>query len=267
MPACSLHHLTMIDAHPLQLIDAAASGGFSHCGIRLVAPRPGDPLIDVLSENGAIKAIGQRLRDAGIKLLDIEAIWISPDTNVQSLRAALEAGAELGAGFVLVVGNDENRQRLQANLADLCNLADQYGLKVMLEFITYCSIDSIESAGRMVDAVKAGNLGLLIDTLQFFRSGASPEEVCKYDPSLFSYIQICDGLSKAPTSLDERRREARQNRLLPGEGELPVKDLLNALPSGITISLEAPTARLRGLDYREQGKIAGEALRSFLADL
>jgi sugar phosphate isomerase/epimerase len=255
----------MIDAHPLQLIDAAAFGGFSHCGIRLVAPRPGDPLIDVLAEKGAIKAIGRTLKDAGIKLLDIEAIWLGPDTDVQSLRTALDAGAELGARFVLVVGNDENKQRLQANLASLCKLAEQFGLKVMLEFITYCSIDSLGSAARMVDAVKADNFGLLIDTLQFFRSGASPEDVSTYDPSLFSYIQICDGRSKAPTSLDERRREARQDRLLPGEGELPVKDLLNALPSGIPISLEAPTARLRGLKYREQGRIAGEALRSFLA--
>jgi len=267
MTALSFHHLMMINAHPLQLIEAAACGGFSHCGIRLVAPRVGDPLVDVLSEAGAIGAIRRKLSDSGVKLLDIEAIWLSPGTDVRSLLPALEAAAELGGRFVLVVGNDENEERLRVNLAALCALAEPLGLKIMLEFITYCSVNSLGGAAATVNAVGAGNLGLLIDALQFFRSGATSRDVAPYDPSLFSYVQICDGRSEAPQTIDERRREAREDRLLPGEGQLPVKELLAALPAHIPISLEAPTARLRGLDFREQGRIAGKVLRSFLSEI
>jgi len=264
MTDLSLHHLTMINAHPVDLIDAAAYGGFNHVGIRLIAPRPGDPLVDVLNEPGAIRTIKRKLSDAAIRLLDIEAIWLGPDTDVKSLQRALEAGTELGARFVLVVGNDDNDLRLQANLAALCGLAAPLGLKVMLEFITYCSINSLKSAANVVGSLQSDNLGLLIDTLQFFRSGAAPRDVSGYDQTLFSYFQICDGRLRAPVSIADRRKEAREDRLLPGRGELPVRELMQFLPADIPISLEAPTAELRGLDIVTQGKVAGAALRSFL---
>ena len=38
MHKLSLHHLTMLDAHPLQLVDAAQAGGFDYYGLRVVAP-------------------------------------------------------------------------------------------------------------------------------------------------------------------------------------------------------------------------------------
>jgi hypothetical protein len=36
----SLAHLTVLDAHPLELIDAAAAGGFNSVELRIVAPCP-----------------------------------------------------------------------------------------------------------------------------------------------------------------------------------------------------------------------------------
>lgn len=149
MPTLSLHHLTMIEAHPLQLIEAAAAGRFDHCGIRLAAPRPGDPLIDIAGDAETVRQVGRRLKDAGVTLLDIEAIWLGPDTSLDALRLPLEVGASLGAKYVLVVGNDDDRTRLADYFARLCDLAAGVGLTVMLEFITYCSIGSPPAAGRM----------------------------------------------------------------------------------------------------------------------
>ena len=42
-----------------------------------------------------------------------------------------------------------------------------------------------------------------------------------------------------PASADAVR-EARAARLLPGEGELPLRELLAALPDGIPVAVEAP---------------------------
>lgn len=265
MTTLSLHHLTMIHAHPLDLIEAAAAGGFSHCGIRLVAPRPGDPLVDVMNEAGAIAAIGRRLDDTGIKLLDIEAIWLSAETRVDDLAPALEAGARLGARYVLVVGNDADPTRLRDNFGALCALAAPLGMTLTLEFITYSKVQDLAAAAALIETVGKPNARLLIDMLQYFRSGAAPMDVRRYDAALFPYVQICDGPLKAPETLDERRQEARENRLLPGKGELPIHELLTALPLGIPLSLEAPTAALRGLDTLTQGKVAGAALRDFLS--
>jgi hypothetical protein len=35
----SLAHMTVLDAHPLELIDAAAAGGFDYIGLRIVPQR------------------------------------------------------------------------------------------------------------------------------------------------------------------------------------------------------------------------------------
>lgn len=265
MTALSLHHLTMIDAHPLELIEAAAAGGFDHCGIRLVAPRPGDPLVDIAGDAETVRQVGRRLKDSGVRLLDIEAIWLSPDTQVEALRLPLEVGASLGARYVLVVGNDPDQVRLSDNFGRLCDSAAALGMSVMLEFITYCSIRSLAEARALIAGSGRANAGVLIDTLQFFRSGAQPVELKGMPGELFPYMQLCDAPLRGPESLEARRHEARTDRRLPGTGELPLRDLLGCLPRGITLSLEAPTAALRGRPYVEQGRIAGEAMRAFLA--
>ncbi len=265
MPALSLHHLTMIEVHPLQLIDAAAAGGFDYCGIRLVAPRPGDPLVDIAGDAGTVRQVGRRLKEAGIRLLDIEAIWLSPETRLDALHLPLEVGASLGAKYVLVVGNDAERTRLGENFAALCDMAAGFGLTVMLEFISYCSIGSLGAARALVEESGRANAGVLIDTLQFFRCGTQPRDLGGIPPGLFRYMQLCDGPLRGPESLEARRHEARTDRRLPGEGELPVAELLRHLPPGIPLALEAPGPALRGRPYLEQGRIAGEAVRRFLA--
>ena len=87
------------------------------------------------------------------------------------------------------------------------------------------------------------------------------------DPALVPYMQLCDGLTESPVTVDQRRREARTDRRLPGEGELPIAELLGVLPAGIPISIEAPTLRLAGLPFNEQARIVGAATRKFLSAL
>ncbi|CAO3437517.1 sugar phosphate isomerase/epimerase family protein [Azospirillum endophyticum] len=263
MPLLSFHHLCRIDTHPVDLIEAAAAGGFDYCGLRLVAPRPGDPLVPVIGDEAAIRTIERKLRDTGVRLLDVEAVWLSPDTEVAALRPAVETAARLGARFLLVVGFDADGTRLLENFTALCHLAGSCGLRVMLEFITYTTIrNPVETLALIRDS--GTDAGVLIDALQFFRSGSDPQELAGFDPSLFSYMQICDAPSRAPATVDGLRTEARTARLLPGDGELPLDALLDRLPPDVTLSLEVPNARLSGLPPTEHGRIAGEALRRFL---
>jgi sugar phosphate isomerase/epimerase len=266
MRILSLHHLTMIDKHPFELIDAAAAGGFSHCGIRLVAPRRGDPLVDVLNMPGEIDAIAEKLGECGIRLLDVEAVWLEPETRIADLRPALEAAARLGASYVLTVGNDADDMRLRRNFEALCSLAGAFGLTVSLESIAYCAVNSLQKAAALLADVAAPNAARRIDAQQVLPSGSTAAEIANYDPALFPYMQICDAPRRAPATDAEKRTEARENRLMPGEGELPLRDLLAALPRDIPLSLEAPGPRLRELDARSQGERAGAALRAFLSE-
>jgi sugar phosphate isomerase/epimerase len=254
----------MLNAHPLELIDAAAAGGFDYCGIRLVAPMATDKIVDVVTDTGLVRQISQRLRATGVRLLDIEAIWLQPDTDVGALLPALEVGKELGAAHVLVVGYDSDKNRLLDNFSDVCQAAARLQMNVGLEFITYCSVGTLEQALTLLKDSRQPNAGLLLDALQFFRSGARCDQLETVDPALLRYMQICDGPSVGPVLLEDRRREARTARLLPGQGELPIAQLIKAMPAGVPLSVEAPTVALATLPFNEQARIAAGVTRRFL---
>jgi hypothetical protein len=78
-------------------------------------------------------------------------------------------------------------------------------------------------------------------------------------------IQICDGPRASPASVDERRTEARTARLLPGDGELPLLELLAKLPADLTLAVEAPTRELRGRPFDQQARTIMERMQRFLA--
>jgi sugar phosphate isomerase/epimerase len=265
MHELSLHHLTILDAHPLQLVDAASAAGFEYCGLRLVAPTGADPVVDVPGDPALIRELRARLDATGVKLLDIEAIWLNSQTDIASLLPALEAGRVLGARHVLCVGNDTERGRQLDNFGRLCEAADGFGLSVGLESITYCAVGTPADALDVVRASAQSNARVLIDALQFFRSGATSGQAGSIDPMLIEYIQICDAPHAAPQSPEERRKEARTARLLPGDGELPLRELLSELRRDLPLAVEAPTLALRGLPFDEQAKRIHARVRSFLA--
>ncbi|SAK95382.1 xylose isomerase domain-containing protein [Caballeronia temeraria] len=264
MPKLSLHHLTMLDAHPLQLVDAAYAGGFDYYGLRMVAPTAADTIVDVAHNPALIRELRARMDATGVRLLDIEAIWLQSETCIESLLPAMEAGHRLGARHVLTVGYDEDRARLLDNFCALCEAAAQFDMTVGLEMITYCAIGTLDDALATVRASAQPNARLLLDALQFFRSGAKVSDLDRVAPTLIEYVQICDAPLAAPISVEERRVEARTARLLPNDGELPLRSFLAALPRNLTLAVEAPTLALRGLPFDEQAGIIMTKMKHFL---
>ena len=82
-------------------------------------------------------------------------------------------------------------------------------------------------------------------------------------PALFDYVQPCDARATRPSDADIPL-EARSGRLYPGDGELPLRELLAALPAGIPLSLEAPSQRHAVLSVTERASlIAAKTRRLF----
>jgi sugar phosphate isomerase/epimerase len=264
MHKLSLHHLTMLDAHPLQLADAAHAGGFDYYGLRVVAPTVADTIIDVAQDPVLLRELEARMEVTGIRLLDIEAIWLQANTRIEDLLPALEAGHRLGAQHALAVGFDDDRARLLDNFSALCEAAARFDMTVGLELITYCPIGTLDDALSLICASRQPNARILIDTLQVFRSGASVEDIGNVEASLIEYIQICDGPRISPDSVDGRRTEARTARRLPGDGELPLRELLAKLPPDLTLAVEAPTRELRGRPFDQQARTIMERMQRFL---
>jgi len=119
---------------------------------------------------------------------------------------------------------------------------------------------------EMVTRTKRPNASVLIDALHFSRSGGLPVHLAQVDPALLRYAQICDAGPDRPAPTDPPAliREARTGRLMPGDGVLPLRELVAALPAGAPLAIEAPCRELAALPPLERARRAHRALTALV---
>ncbi|SRR5579871_724852 len=266
MPLLSLAHFTVIDADPIALIEAAQTAGYDAVGLRIVAPFPTDRIVPVIGDRNMIRSIKNRLADTGLRIFDVEAIWLSAESDVTSLEPALDVAVELNARYVVVAGRDPDRGRLAENISRLCTAANLRGIRVMLEFLPYSEIRSLAEAVALLKDVGPENAGVLVDALHLSRSGGSPADLARYDPALFSYMHLCDAPA-VPPAPEGVRPEARGGRLYPREGGLWLGDFIRAFPRDTPIAIEAPNERRGGLAPAARASLAMSGTRRLLEEL
>jgi sugar phosphate isomerase/epimerase len=125
-------------------------------------------------------------------------------------------------------------------------------------------VPTLQAAHRLVKTDAQPNGKVLIDALHFARSGGTPAELAALDPAWLAYCQLADARGPRPASDDALKAEARGGRFLPGEGELPLARLLDALPASLPMGVEAPCAAHANLPVVERGRLAGLATHRFL---
>jgi sugar phosphate isomerase/epimerase len=265
----SLAHLTVLDTTPPELVAVAAAAGFRTIGIRLTAtPSVGVPPYDCMSDAPMLRETLARLADTGVSVLDTEFLRFEPDQPVAIPEGFLEASARLGAKNVLVMSAEPDEARTLERFCDLCDRAAAYGLTVCLEFAIYTGVRTLAHAAQVVAQSKRANATVLIDALHFSRSGGVPADVATVDPALLRYAQICDAAPNMPGPDDTPAliREARTGRLLPGEGVLPLKALVDALPADAPVAIEAPSRATADLPALERAKRAYRALSALVSE-
>lgn len=130
-----------------------------------------------------------------------------------------------------------------ALLAAMCEMARDHGLRVDLEFMRWRPVATVQQACAVVTGAGQANSGVLVDALHLFRSGGQVADIAAVDPRLLRAVQLCDAPMLAPAEA-LIIPEAREGRLLPGQGQLPLAALLAALPGDVDISVEVPCAGL-----------------------
>src|SRR5215831_16783874 len=263
----SLAHLTVLDTTPPELVSVAATAGFRTIGIRLTAtPSVGVPPYDILNDGPLLRETLRRLADTGVSVLDTEVLRFEPDRPVGIPEGFLEVSARLGARHVLVMSAEPDEARTIERFCDLCDRAAPYGLHVCLEFAIYTGVRTLAHAAHVVARAKRPNASVLIDALHFSRSGGLPAHVAEVDAALFRYAQLCDAGPDRPRPDDTPAliREARTGRLLPGEGVLPLAELVAALPPDLPLAIEAPCRATADLPALERAKRAYRALMALL---
>jgi sugar phosphate isomerase/epimerase len=263
----SLAHLTVLDTTPPELVSVAAAAGFRTIGIRLTAtPSVGVPPYDVLHDGPLLRETLLRLADTGISVLDTEFLRFEPEHPIAVPEGFLDVSARLGARSVLVMSAEPDEARTVERFCELCDRAAAYGLQVCLEFAIYTGVRTLAHAAHVVALSKRANASVLIDALHFSRSGGLPAHVAAIESSLFRYAQICDASADMPEPHDTPAlvREARTGRLLPGQGVLPLADLVAALPPALPLAIEAPCRATAELPAIERARLAYRALSSLV---
>lgn len=235
--ALGLAALTVLELPHHEQIAIAALAGYSHVGLRLraVAGQPYDYPIDM----GQIKG---RLADTGVRVLDVEVLRLSADANVPEFEPVIAAAAELGAAHLLVHGDDPDDARLTDNFGALCNLARRYRLIANIEPMPWVDVSTIAAALSILRRAACANSGLLVDAIHFFRAGDRLEDLAQAPREYLHYAQFCDARPERPSEMSELIRQARGDRLMPGDGGLDLAGLLGALPADLPLSLEVPYA-------------------------
>ena len=254
-------HLTALDLAPLALVRAAARAGLGAVGLRLMPASPGGTFYSL--DAAAIAELKRALRQEDVTVREVEFISIVPDIVAADFLPLFEAGAELGAECVTVSGDDPDPLRLIANFATLCDLAAPFGLRLDLEFMRWRDIATPEQAIEVVEGADRPNASVLVDALHLMRCGSGVEALADIPPSRLRCVQLCDAPLTAPPTLTDIIAEAREGRLMPGEGALPLIPLLHALPRDIAMSVEVP---MPGLSAEERLMRAAAAARRIIAD-
>ncbi|SDR50284.1 Sugar phosphate isomerase/epimerase [Paraburkholderia fungorum] len=261
-PKLAVAHLTALELTPCELVRHAARAGFGAVGLRLNPTAPGAVAYPSLVGSSAHRELRRVLADEGVSVHDVEFIPVMPDIDVASFAPMFDAAADLGARCVTVSGDDPDAARLAANLAALCELAARSGLRVDLEFMRWRHVGTLHQARAMVERAGSANLAILVDALHLTRSGGSPADVRALPEHMVRAVQLCDASSIDPIGDDATILEARAGRLPPGQGALPLGELLNALPAGTTLGVEMP---LPSLPADERLELAYRSTRDMLA--
>jgi sugar phosphate isomerase/epimerase len=257
-PDSVLSYLTVAGASVAESIAAAEEVGFGAVTLRAVPIGARPDQLDRVP-----LSMPESARSTRVRVADVEYVDIHPDLDVSRLRPVLAAGARVGAHFVNTMCTDPDEKRALGRLAELCRLAASYDLSVGLEFSSYTAVDSLEKAHRMVDRLRDPAAVVVVDALHLARTGGTPGDVAAFvraRPELYPVVHLCDAPRALPEpTVETLAYEARNERLLPGEGELPLEELVRAMPSA-TQYVEVPSPVLARRSFVERARAAADAL-------
>jgi len=235
-----IEFISVLGLPPVEFVELAADLGCRCIGIALepiVRSKP-YPKWSLRDDADLRRNMVNALQRCDVRIQLGEGFLVWPNKDIRDTSADLDLMCELGAKQVNILGLDPDRGRTFDQCAIFAELAEDRGLGATLEFMPGLCIGDFETAISAIRHAGRQNFRVLIDAMHFFRSGSKVSQLAAVDPQLIGHVQICDvPLTLAGLSYAD---EARFARLPPGEGGLPLLELLAALPAHASIGIEVP---------------------------
>jgi sugar phosphate isomerase/epimerase len=267
MTKYSLAQLTVLEASPPELIRIAGEAGYDFVGLRLLEVTGGDAW-PLANDARLMRETKAAMSAHGVGVLDVELVRLTPEIRINDLRPTLEAAAQLAVKHILTQAHDTDWGRLVHNFGSLCDLLAGYGMTADIEFLTWTEMRGVNEVMRLLNAANRTNVGITVDTLHFYRSACSLDDLRAVPAELFHFIQVSDAPAAGPTSVEGLIFAAREDRLNPGSGGLDLAGLLQALPTDAAIAVEIPNSRLAAkISNEDRASQALEATKALVADV
>jgi sugar phosphate isomerase/epimerase len=260
-----------------ELITIAARAGFESISLRPAM------YFEAKSEGFTDHDLSGLLADAGVVVGFIDPLARglpgvpSSDSVVPPLRsfvafseedcfaAAEGVGAE-AINLAQFLGGPQPPELMADVIGTMCEHAAERGVRMSMEFMPNSGIPDLGVACDLVQRVGAPNLGIMFDTWHFFRSGGSIEQLAHVPPDLVIGLQVSDATADALGSA----YVPMTDRLLPGDGILPLAQVIGALMENnrsLRVGAEVFQSRLRKMGPERSAHAVAAAMRPILDGL
>lgn len=268
MTELAVGFLSVFALPPVEFVGVAADLGCQHISTIV----QGQPLVPLgfrpfsLKDPAERKALRAAMNDRGVTITLGDGFLVLPGADMRDFRSDLDALAELGVPRINAVSLDPDLSYTFDQFGALTELGAQRDIETNVEPVPGLTVGDLPTAVAALEHVGRPDFRLLIDTMHLVRSGSGAADLSALEPGHIGYAQLND-TTLAPR-LDNYMEEAMYERMVPGEGELPLRDILAALPPDIVIELEVPrrSLALAGVGPIDRLRPCVDAARRLLAE-
>ena len=268
MDRLGIEFLSVFGLPPVDFVHLAADLGCRYISTGLTS-YPYDPPIyppfSLRDDASLRREMRAAMRERGVSISLGEGLTIRSGADIRDRGGDLEIMAELGIRRVNTVSVDPDLDRSIEQFGLLAEAAAALGMETTLEPCPGLTFPDLPTALDAVRQVGRPDFRLLIDVMHVIRAGSGPPDIAALDPSLIGHIQLSDAPLIAV--VPDYAREAMFERMVPGTGELPLPEMLAALPDDVVIGLEVPmrSQAYAGIGPHERLGRCVEAARELLA--
>lgn len=229
-----------------------------------------DDLTAYCKQGGRLDDVVRALEDNGLEVPSVIALhgWI--DTTGEAHRKALDEvkrrmdqAYRVGAKRIIASPcmGKVDMDLAARNYIELLQIGHQMGIMPAMEFLGFVeAIRRIEDAWTIVTQAKDSEATIVMDPFHIFRGGGDWRT---FDAIPASQIAICH-FNDAPRN-PPREQQADKDRVYPGDGHLPLPDMIRTLRKGHyhgAISLELFNPDYWKQDPREVARIGLEKMKA-----
>jgi 2-keto-myo-inositol isomerase len=229
-----LNGATTMKANLVTDIQVAAQAGYDYLEIWT------EKLDDFLQHNSIYK-LKEMLDESNLKPLSVNSLddfTFQPEAKFQEIqqRCAVlcERAMHLNCHCLVVcpsplpsleVTREEVKRETTEKLQILLRISKGYGVGLAFEFLgePIYSVKDLAFCNEIVEEINDPSLGLVIDVFHFYIGGSTLDSIRRVDPKKLSIVHLNDAEDLPKDSLKDK------HRLLPGEGILPLRDILSEI--------------------------------------